>query len=221
MSLKLDSLTRGPVTYYPVVPGRLEFAMAVRRHILRERPDVVAVELPASLEKHYLAAVDRLPEISVLVYPDDELDALDPEDGEDASSQGIFVPIEPADPFTEAVRTAREVGAEVLFATRFRRPSAHPRRLSRPVRPAATAHRKARRALPRASYAAHAAGIAWRLQGANPEQRVLAVVSLNLLDPILDAMGVPQDPPARKPRLSARPVDLVNVHPDCLVEITV
>ena len=43
------SLERGRFTYFPVVPGRLEFAIEVRRAILRERPQVVALELPATL----------------------------------------------------------------------------------------------------------------------------------------------------------------------------
>ena len=41
-----SSLERGRFSYLPVVPGRLEFAIEVRRRILAERPDVVAVELP-------------------------------------------------------------------------------------------------------------------------------------------------------------------------------
>ena len=40
------SLTRGRFTYFPVVPGRLEFAIEVRRRHSRKRPQVVAVELP-------------------------------------------------------------------------------------------------------------------------------------------------------------------------------
>ena len=36
--------------------------------------------------------------------------------------------------------------------------------------------------------ARHADGIAWKLQGADPLARVMVVVSLNLLDPVLDAM---------------------------------
>ena len=43
-------LTRGRFEYLPVVPGRLEFAIDVRRRILTERPAVVAVELPETLE---------------------------------------------------------------------------------------------------------------------------------------------------------------------------
>src|SRR4051812_20731755 len=60
------SLERGRFIYLPVVPGRLEFAVEVRRRILAERPQVVAVELPATLEDAYLNAVGRLPQISVI-----------------------------------------------------------------------------------------------------------------------------------------------------------
>jgi len=215
--LGLDNLTRGHITYLPVAPGRMEFAMAVRRRILHERPDVVAVELPMSLERHYLAAVERLPEISVLVYPDED---------DDEDSAGIYVPVEPADPFSEAVRTASEIGAEILFI--------EPDTGERPHIAESYPDPYALRRMPLEKYIeayrvfpaartdeiiAHASGIAWRLQGSNPERTVLAVVSLNLLDPILDAMEIPQDAPAQ--RLLSRPVDLVNAHPDCLAEITV
>ena len=40
---------------------------------------------------------------------------------------------------------------------------------------------------------AHAAAMAWKLQGADPDASVVVVVSLNLLDPLLDAMETPQD----------------------------
>ena len=46
MSLGSDagSLERGPLSYFPVVPGRLEFAAQVRRAILDRHPQVVADE---------------------------------------------------------------------------------------------------------------------------------------------------------------------------------
>src|SRR4051794_26607330 len=91
-------LRRGRTTYLPVVPGRVEFAAEVRRRILAERPRVVAVELPAPLEDLYLNAISRLPQISVIFYSDKE-------------SEAVYVPVEPADPFVEAVRTGIEVGA--------------------------------------------------------------------------------------------------------------
>ena len=56
--------------------------------------------------------------------------------------------------------------------------------------------------------AEHAAGIAWKLQGANPLGNVLVVVSLNLLDPVLDAMEQPQEQPRR--RRNRRQVELLN-----------
>jgi hypothetical protein len=61
--------------------------------------------------------------------------------------------------------------------------------------------------------------MAWKLQGAHPEARVIVVVSLNLLDPLLDAMQVPQEPPRRKSQHFD--VRLLNPHPDCLAEITI
>src|SRR5215471_17210196 len=88
------SLDRGRFRYFPVVPGRMEFAIEVRQAILRERPQVVALELPTTLRDSYIRAIGRLPEMSVIFYPD--------EDGED---RVIYIPIEPADPFVEAIRT--------------------------------------------------------------------------------------------------------------------
>src|ERR1017187_7034478 len=98
------SLRRGNFTYFPVVPGRLEFSIELRRAILDQRPRLVAVELPGSLEDTYLQALARLPEMSVILYPD-------PQDEE----RGVYVPVEPCDPFTEAVRTGLEVDAEGIF----------------------------------------------------------------------------------------------------------
>ena len=97
------SLRRGSIHYLPVVPGKLEFAVAVRRAILEERPRVVAVELPGTLEQAYLRAVSRLPAISVIMYAD--------ENDDDAA---IYIPVEPADPFVEAIRSAVEIGAAVV-----------------------------------------------------------------------------------------------------------
>ena len=91
-------------------------------------PRIVAVELPGSLEDAYLQALARLPEMSVILYPD-------PEDEE----RGIYVPVEPCDPFTEAVRTALEIDAEVVFhRARYRRPAPSAGHLSGPLRDSAT-----------------------------------------------------------------------------------
>src|SRR5947209_7226884 len=105
-ALDSGSLQRGRFTYFPVVPGRLEFAIEVRQAILRDRPEVVAVELPVTLQQAWERGVKRLPQMSMIFYPED----AGPDD------LAVYVPIEPADPFTEAVRTALEIGAEVVFA---------------------------------------------------------------------------------------------------------
>ena len=91
------SLVRGRFTYLPVVPGKLEFAVEVRRRILTERPAVVAVELPETLEEIYLEAIRRLPQISVIFYNDTAYRR-----GDADPERSVYVPVEPADPFVEA-----------------------------------------------------------------------------------------------------------------------
>ena len=216
MSLASDpgSLRRGNFTYFPVVPGRLEFAMEVRRLILAERPRVVAVELPAALEDVYLQALARMPQMSVIVYPD----AKDDE-------RAVYVPVEPCDPFTEAVRTGIDAAAEIVFiepdvAVRPHVPDTYPdtyaiRRIG------LDRYIEAYRLWPvqrTEEIDAHASAMAWKLQGTDPLANVLVVVALNMLDPLLDAMERPQDPPSYV-RYAFDP-HLINPHPDCLTEIT-
>jgi len=209
------SLQRGRFTYFPVVPGKLEFAIELRRAILSTKPQVVAVELPTTLRDAYLRAVERLPEMSVILYSDEKED-----------DRGIYVPVEPADPFTEAIRTAREIGAEIVFAD----PDAGERPHLPDDYPDTYALRhisldkyvEAYRLWPQPrsdAIAAHAAGIAWKLQGCDPLAQVLVVVSLNLLDPVLDAMEQPQAQPMA--RLRRKGLQVLNPHPECLAEITV
>ena len=214
--IKSGSLERGRFRYFPVVPGRLEFSVERRRVLGAERPRIVAVELPGFLADAYRRALARLPEISVILYSD--------ESGDD--ERAIFVPVEPADPFIEALRTAEEIGAEVIFlepdtAERPHLPDAYPdpysiRRIS--------LHRyiEAYRVWPQSrteEVTAHAAAMAWKLQGADPSAHVFVIVSLNMLDPLLDAMEAPQEAPRGRPKRFD--IRLLNPHPDCLAEITV
>jgi hypothetical protein len=204
------SLRRGRFTYFPVAPGRMEFALEVHRKILAERPAIVAVELPTSLERPYLGAIGRLPQITVLVYPD-ELN----------EERGIYVPVEPGDPFTEAIRSAQEIGAGILFIEPDTGRPHHPDQYPCPYsirRIGLEKYVEAYRVYPQErseEITTHAAGMAWKLQGTDPSAETLVVVSLNMLDPLLDAMEAPQD----EPRSRRREVDLVNPHPDCLNEI--
>jgi hypothetical protein len=208
------SLQRGRFTYFPVVPGKLEFAMEVRRAILRDKPPVIALELPTTLRDPYLRAVRRLPEMSVILYNDGQ-----------EEDRAIYVPVEPADPFTEAIRTGIETGAEIVFAD--------PDVSERPHLPDEYPDSYALRHIPLEKYveayrlwpqprsqqiASHADGIGWKLQGCDPLANVLVVISLNLLDPVLDAMERPQAQPMAAKR---RHVQLLNPHPECLAEITI
>jgi hypothetical protein len=210
------SLKRGRFTYFPVVPGRVEFAIEVRQAILRTRPQIIALELPASLQAVWTRAVERLPQMSLIFYPDEA-------SGDD---QAIYVPVEPADPFTEAIRTGLEVGAEIVFAD----PEAAARPHLKDAYPDSYAIRyigltryiEAYRVYPQArseEIALHASGIAWKLQGVDPEADVLVVLSLNLLDPVFDAMEEPQAQPVERTHRDG--VELMNPHPDSLAEITI
>ena len=210
------SLERGRFTYFPVVPGRLEFALEVRRALLKARPQVVAIELPAPLSAVYLRAIERLPQISVIFYPEEE----------EAEDQAVYIPVEPADPFTEAIRTGLEIGAEIVFA--------EPGVSERPHLPDSYPDPYALHSIPIARYiesyrvypqprsdeiARHAEGIAWKLQGADPLARTFVVLSLNLLDPVLDAMEVPQAQPMTRTRREG--IELIHPHPESLVEIMI
>ena len=208
------SLKRGRFTYFPVVPGRLEFSIEVRQAILRQRPQTIALELPATLQAAWMRAVARLPEMSLIFYPDETSD-LD---------RAVYVPIEPADPFTEAIRTGLETGAEIVFVD----PDAGQRPHLKDAYPDTCAIRhiglaryiEAYRVYPQPrspDISRHAAGIAWKLQGADPLANVLVVVSLNLLDPLLDAMEEPQAQPLARTRRQG--VELFNPHPESLAEI--
>src|ERR1700681_4554720 len=211
---KSGGLVRGRVRYFPVVPGKLEFALALRKLLLAAKPGVVAVELPGFLAPSYQRALARLPEMSVILYHD-----------EDAEDRATYVPVEPCDPFVEALRTAEEIGAQVIFLE----PNSAERPHLSDTYPDTYATRRigldpyieAYRVYPQLrteDVTAHASAMAWKLQGANPESKVVAVVALNMLDPLLDAMKLPQAPPVKRKKYEP---ELLNPHPDCLAEITI
>jgi hypothetical protein len=219
--IKQGRLVRGRFRYFPVVPGKVEFAMALRRLLLAEKPQIVAVELPGFLEKAYGRALARLPEMSVILYM-----AESPASAGEEEDRAIYVPVEPADPFVEALRTAGEIGAQVIFLEPDSqdRPHLHdawPDTFAAQIT-GTDAYVEAYRLWPQPrteEITEHASAMAWKLQGADPEASVIVVVSLNLLDPLLDAMEAPQEPPPR--RSAGANVQLLNPHPESLAEITI
>ncbi len=211
---KAGALQRGRLHYLPVIAGELEFAEEVRKAILVERPQVVAVELPATLESSYLRAVQRLPEVSVILFD------------EPGQERSIYIPVEITDPFVEAIRSAQEVGADVFFVD----PDIGERPHLNDLYPDSYALRRlgytkyveTYRCYPQKDsfeLRRHAAGIAWKLQSCNPLANVLVVISLNLLDPTLEAMEHPQAEPLARARRDG--VRLLNLHPECLAEVLI
>ncbi len=211
------TISRANLTYFPVVPGRIEFSLRVRRYLLEARPGVVAVELPSSLEREYKAAIQRMPRMSVILIPETDSE----------EDRATYIPIEPGDPFVEAIRTAEEIGAEIVFLE----PASHdkPHLAASYPEPYSLEfigmerYVEAWRVYPEQrtpEMDAHAAAMAWKLQGADPLASTCVVVSLHLLDPLLDAMQLPQEePPAPRTRLF-HTAELFNLHPDCLAEVT-
>lgn len=97
-------LVAGNVHILPVCHNRLEFAQLVVEAIRRLEPDAIAVEIPAALETAFVAAVDRLPMLSVVVYAPT---------ARDRTEERGYLLVEPADPLAEAVRRGRELGIPV------------------------------------------------------------------------------------------------------------
>jgi len=162
-------------------------------------------------------AACRFPEISALMYPDR---LGEREDG----GAAIYYILEPCDAFVEAYRTAHEIGAEVILidpavGERPHIPDDYPDTYSI-QRIGLEKYIESYRLFPQQrndEVSDFASGLAWKLQGADPLEDVFVVVSLNLLDPLLDAMEVPQEPPRAREAIEF--VDLVNVHPESLGEV--
>lgn len=215
-------LRRGRFLYFPVVPGRMEFAAAVREMLLREQPRSVAVEIPWTLWVFFQKAISRLPQMTVILYPPNA--GMENPMG-DEDEELVYLTVEPADPFVEAVRTANEIGAELVWAAPDNRerphlPDLYPDTFA--IRfTGLDSYVAAYRAAPQprsAELEAYARGIAWKLQGADPLAKVAVVVSLNVVDAVMEAMEEPQEPPSGKTFRYG--VDLINPHPECLAEIT-
>ncbi len=211
------SIARGNFTYFPVVPGRIDFALRVRRYLLEHRPKIVALELPWFLEAQYSRAVDRMPQMSVILLPDRS----------DEEDSAVYIPVEPGDPFIEALRTAREIEAEVVFLDPAReRPHSegmYPDPFSMESIGMQRYVDEYRVHAPQRTpeLQAQAGAMAWKLQGADPLSATCVVVSLNALDALLDALETPQDEPVTgRTILFGNYAELCNLHPDCLAEVT-
>jgi hypothetical protein len=190
----------------------MEFADLVRQEILREPPQLIAVELPVTLENAYGRSVERLPELSIIIYDSD------------AADEAVYVPVEVTDPFIEALRSARELGIPAAFldpdlSDKPHVEDAYPDSYAI-TRIGLQKYVESYRMQARTrddTLLIHAEGAAWKLQGCDPEAEILVVASLNLLDPLLEAMERPQAQPLRKS--ARRNIRALNLHPDSLAEV--
>jgi hypothetical protein len=93
------------IVFAPILHGSLPFALSVREAFLRERPDCVAVELPATLEAAVFRAIRRLPTMSVIR-------------SERHDKSATFLLVEPCDGIFEALRLAHEHGVAAHLVDR-------------------------------------------------------------------------------------------------------
>jgi hypothetical protein len=201
------------IAVLPVLHERLEAADLVRLALEVHEPDAVAVEVPSSLERTWLKAVDRLPSISVLLY-------------ETARDETIYLPVHPADPMVEAARCARERGLAFACADLdvdgygdWRDPIPDPYTVLRlgPGRVLEAFRAAGRREDPldgrrEASMAFHA-----RRLSEGGARRVLLVCGMHHVDGVARALAMPQAIPLTPP--VRRNVRLVHLHPESLGEV--
>ena len=203
----------GGVFVVPVLHERLESADAVRRALARLKPDAVAIEVPSSLARVFLRAVDRLPSISVLLY-------------ETQAGETIYLPVQPADPAVEAARWAAEHGVRVACVdldvdgyADHRDPVPDPYAMMRIGLPAfVDAVRSAGRRTDPAD-ARREAAMAYHVQelAAEGASRTLVVCGMRHLSGLKQALAAPQAEPLTPP--ARHNVRLVHLHPESLGEV--
>jgi hypothetical protein len=104
------------ITLLPIIHGSGEFALAVRRVMLEEQFDCVAVPLPPSFQKDVERAIEFLPSPSLVTQAEErryntewspEDDADDDEDDDGEERQLSYVPIDPCQGVIAALRAAK------------------------------------------------------------------------------------------------------------------
>ena len=94
------------VTVFPVIHGSGDYAIEVRRLMLSQHFDCVAVPLPPSFQTEVETAVDRLPAVNVVLQRSPKTSFGDDDGDEDGRVS--YVPIDPCQPVVAAIRIARQ-----------------------------------------------------------------------------------------------------------------
>ncbi|MFK7817894.1 MAG: hypothetical protein AB8G99_04205, partial [Planctomycetaceae bacterium] len=103
------------ITALPVVHGSGDFAIEVRRVMLAQKFDCLAVPLPGSFREPVETAILDLPNITVVVQPESRQfdtgwspESDDEEDDSESSRECSYVPIDPCQPVIAALRIAMQ-----------------------------------------------------------------------------------------------------------------
>jgi len=110
------------VTCLPVIHGSGDYAVEVRRIMLENRFDCLAVPLPPSFQENVTNAVMRLPGVTAVVQPEPreyEVGHWAP-DSDDSSDRNVvsYVPVDPCQPVIAAIRIASQEHMPVRFVDR-------------------------------------------------------------------------------------------------------
>ncbi len=97
-----DLIKYNNVTLIGIMHYRIEFSVLVRNYVLHEKPDCICVELPQSLRKEVIQAVNQFPQHSVIIY-------------ETAAKENSVLIMEGSDGILEAVRSANEFNIPVHY----------------------------------------------------------------------------------------------------------
>lgn len=217
-------LKHGHVSFLPVVAGSVEFAAEVRRTILNLKPAVVAVPLWRGLQAEILSAVSRLPELSAVAWSWAGGGSADEPDES-------FLIVEPGDPYIEAIRSAMDIGAELLFlldsapdgmeSPNLFPPAALPDSYSASRLGIETYTRLVLEAQEKSKApSASEFVMASALQGSNPARATLAVVELPSAAALVNLLNNPAGGQEQEiARGSGLQASVINLHPDCLAEV--
>lgn len=106
------------ISVLPVIHGSGDFAVEVRRVLLAQKFDCLAVPLPGSFQARVEGAIDFLPNITAVVQMEaaaplgqewtPESERRDEDDDEGRGARASYVPIDPCQPVIAALRIAKQ-----------------------------------------------------------------------------------------------------------------
>jgi len=81
------------ITAFPVIHKSILWTTKLKDHLLNNKYDCIAIDLPEAIKKQVIQGVSELPEIGIVYYKDEDNDS-------------VIIPIDPCEPTIEAVKHA-------------------------------------------------------------------------------------------------------------------